>query len=252
MSRLANALVFILLTVTISCSPSGSRYGEIQYASELIVERMDNNLFPLEAVSVEESRVCYNFLVKGCLCTSSPIFVCSKPQGWTVSVNGTEVPLVEGMHQTDDSDGCFVIAGLVKDGRNTIELTGSGEVSASYVAGEFDVLRTDQPEGWILDYAGVPEIGSLASQGLPFYTGEVSYRRKFVVPEKVGRRILELSDWKGSSCEVWINGSKYASVTSTNYKKNIGRNLTPGVNEIEVRLTGPGDEFGLFKEFTLK
>lgn len=251
MSRLANALVFILLTVTISCSRSGSRYGEIQYASELIVERLDNNRFPLEPIA-SQSGVRYEFLAQGCLCSSSPLFVCSSAEGWTVTVNGTPVPIVEGLHQIDDNDGCYVIAGLVKDGWNVIELTGDGVPSPSFIVGDFDVNRQEESGSWILKYATVAGIGPLSDQGLPFYAGEISYRRKVVVPERVGRRVLEVEDWRGASCEILVNGSSIASVFSGKFKKNIGRELNPGINEIEVRLCGPSEEFGLLREFTLK
>ena len=239
-------LALIILAILCSCRQGGSQFGKIETASPISVQRFDENSFPLDICARRDSSeavntVRYSFHSEDCLCTSYPLLLCDNPQNWTVTVNG-ETPVLIGEN--------YIIAGLVHVGNNVIEISGSGDTSTFCISGEFDVMNSDSA-GWYLDSAKILELGSLASQGLPFYSGTVSYLRSYDVPEKVGRRIFRLSEWKGTSCELWVNFVKVADITSRTFKKNIGPFLEHGRNELELRITGQGD-FGLLKEYTVE
>ena len=75
---------------------------------------------------------------------------------------------------------------------------------------------------------------SFVSGTVPFYSLDVAYRRMFEVPEEVGTRVLRLGKWKGTACEVWVNGEKAGIIIPKHYKLNISKFLKPGENQVEV------------------
>lgn len=220
-----------------------------------MIERLDNNRFPIEShdITIEAgvTSARYTFVSQDCLCNSSAILVCRDAAHWTVTVNGKEMTPSKNLHLLDGGDGCYVISGLVRDGENVVELRGNGKVSPITIAGEFD-LRPVEEGGWCVVPAKAPELGILALQGMPSYSGEVSYRQEFEVPGKVGKRILRIPDWKGTSCVVWVNGKKVVEPSGKPFKKDIGPFLNPGQNEVDVCIAGIDGDFGLMKDFTLE
>jgi len=242
------SIISLLIAISCSCSQSGSRFGEIRPVSEICVERLDNNWFPLDQTAVCDTSaegkltVRYKFYSKDCLCTSCPLLVVINPESWDVKVNGEKPMPMKRVHLLDDGDACFELGGMVLNGENTITLlssTVSAEPPSAFVAGEFDVLP-DEENAWLLTPAKMLGLGSWASQGMPFYRSDVAYRRTFEVPEKVGKRTLRLGEWKGTLCEVWINGEKAGEIPGKHHKLRIGSFLNPGSNEVELRVTGDG------------
>lgn len=249
--------IFILiLAISGSCSQGGSRFGEIKPVSDICVERLDNNWLPLESTAKYETVggvliARFSFYSKNCLCTSYPLLVVEHPGDCTVMVNHQEVSPMKGLHLRADDDACYELGGMVLDGENAILLNRSlnpapAEMPSAFIAGDFDVLP-DEENGWMLTSAKVLSIGSWASQGMPFYSSDVAYRRTFEVPARVGKRTLRLGEWKGSLCEVLVNGEKAGDIPANHHKLKIGTFLNQGLNEIELRVTGDG----LYEEFTI-
>lgn len=246
-------LLCLMAALSCSCSQGGSRSGEIWPLSALTVERLDDNVFPLAAGSFtrDENGVtaCYQFVSQDCLCTSEPMLVCQGTDLLTVTANGIPLAPLGG--------GRYLIAGNVQEGENVLALQGNGDIGPVGLSGAFGVWPSDGG-GWYVDKSRPLELGSLSSQGLPFYSGEVAYRRQYELPREVGKRILRLSGWKGRSCELWVNYGKVADITASRFKMDIGPYLTQGPNEVAIRISGwpagegEGKEFGLFKEFTLR
>ena len=232
--------IVVLLALSCSCQPGRSRFGVLEPLSGFYVECLDNNCFPLEACSIDREGdtvvVRYNFRSEDCLCSSGAKLLTDCSEGWKVSMNG--MPMY----------GLSAISGVVQEGENTVELRGSGEAPSVSLVGAFDVLSSE--EGLYLRSAKSPGFGSFSSQGLLLYDGQVSYRRQYEVAGKVGKRILRVGKWSGSRCEVYVNYDKVADVTSQHCKLDIGPYLTPGPNDVEVRISGPDP--GLLKAFTLK
>ena len=73
---------------------------------------------------------------------------------------------------------------------------------------------------------------------MPFYSWDVAYRRSYEVSGEVGDRVLRLGRWKGTVCEVWVNGEKAGAIFTKPYELNIGPWLKPGRNEVEVYCIG--------------
>ena len=206
------------------------------------VERMGDNSFPLPVCNISRDSTgvtaLYQFYSSDCLCTSYPRLIC---QG-TATLNGTAL---EQIH------GAYMIGGVVREGDNTLEVRGAGETPSATLVGEFGVWAAEDG-GWQVGKARPLELGSLGSQGLPFYTGTVAYRRTVEVPEKVGKHILRIPSWKGEACSVWVNYQKVAVVSPGRFKMDISPYLEAGTNDIEVRISGASGAFGLLKDFTLE
>ena len=243
-------LTAVLLALLCSCSQGGSRYGKAEPLDGLYVERLSDNCLPLEPCGVsrngENLTIRYEFTAGDCLCTALPRLVCSDPELWEITVNGHKAMPVKGLHLMGGQEGCYELAGLVREGLNVICLTGNGTDASLSVRGDFDGDPSDSG-GWVLSAAGVPGPGPLASQGLPFYTGQMAYRRSYELPSRVGRRILSVPGWEGSACEVWINYDKVADIDTKDFRMNVGRYLDPGQNDIQIRVSG-----WLLNDFTLE
>lgn len=232
----------LLSAVLVSCSSGGSRNDAVVPVSELSISLMESNMLPLEPISLtrDSSGVTarYHFFSRSCLCASDARLVC---QG-TAKLNGTSLLPVSGS---------FPIGGLVVEGENVIDVWGEEEIGPVSLVGDFGVWDSAE-DGWFTDLGRVPETGLLARQGYPFYSGEITYRRLFDVPEKAGKRILCIPSWKGTACSVWVNNKKVADVSTRRFKMNVGPYLKAGVNEVVVLLSGTSGEIGLMKEPTLK
>jgi len=247
--------ILLLFTLSCSCHTGGSRFGEIKPVSEICVESYDINRLPLEISEMVpgsgEVTVRYRFVSQNCLCDSNPIFVCEKPANWTVKMNGEEVLPSKKRHMFDEADGCYVIAGMVLDGENVIELQGNGEISRACIVGDFNVLPSDET-GWRIAPSKTLKVAPLAGQGLPFYSGEVSYSQTYEAPEKIGKHILRITEWEGESCAVWVNGAKVANFAGKSLKKNIGPFLKTGENDIAIVVTVSEGDAGLLREYTIE
>lgn len=244
-----SGLILLLLMVLCSCHPGGG----IIPSSELCLERLDINHFPLECSGITRAdgqvTLRYRFQARDCLCSAYPVFVCPEPQLWSVTVNGMPVT----PEKRSDGEGRYVISGIVHEGENLIELQGTGSIVPVFLTGEFDVFSAGE-SGWYLDSQKVLEPGSFTAQGLPFYAGEISCTRQYEVPQKVGKRIFRLAGWKGGSCALWINYVKVADIGTDPFEMNVGPCLQPGPNDVEVRIGAPSDggDFGLYQDFTLE
>lgn len=243
-----------MLTVSCSCRQGRGRCGDIQILPDLSVERLEANSFPLEVWGLTRDAsglvARYHFQSQDCLCTCEPVLVGQGLDNWRVFLNGKPVSSV--------GNRCF-IGGMVQTGENNIEIRGSGERIPLSLSGEFGVWPSADGSSWCTGKGQALGLGSLVSQGLPFYSGAVSYHRQFEFPEKVGRRVLRLSGWAGSACSLWVNYSKVADITTQDFKMDIGPYLLAGPNDVEVRICAwPADgdaaprDFGLSKAFTLK
>ena len=201
-----------------------------------------DNIVACDTFSTGDIIVRYKFYAKSCLCSAHPLFICEKPGLWEVSLNGKPLQPIKGLHRLDSRDGCYDMLDLVHDGENIIELHRStmslfAEISFAFIAGDFNVVPASG-NGWRLVPAQTPGLGPWTSQGMPFYSWDVAYRRQFEVPEEVGERVLRLGKWKGTVCEVWVNGEKAGIIFSKPYELNIGKFLKPGENQVEVICIG--------------
>ena len=181
----------------------------------------------------------YAFVSRDCLCTSEPMLYCQ----------GT--PTMNGMPLPDPWRGGYLIGGIVREGENVIEVRSAAEDAPVYLSGDFAVWPMEEGR-WEVGKGMALDLGLLSRQGCPFYSGTVVYGCHYEVPSAVGKRILRVPKWKGTSCEVRVNGNQVATFTKRSFKLDVGPYLTPGPNELELCISGSDGAFGLLKAFTLR
>mgnify|MGYP001770040017 CR=1 FL=1 len=132
---------------------------------------------------------------------------------------------------------------MVTPGSNTITLSVStmhimAELEPVYLLGGFSLESMDR--GWKLVPAGKVGPGSWKAQGMPFYSGKVSYGKTYSLEEDPsGRRVLvRLRAWKGTVAEVRVNGRSAGIIGWQPYELEIGELLGNGENRVEVVVVG--------------
>jgi hypothetical protein len=184
----------------------------------------------------------YHFTVKGNFDYSNLRAVVERPWLWTVSLNGKKIEPDEGKWWLDRSFGVFAIGSLVKLGDNTLSVTATpmkihAEVEPVYILGDFSVEPA--PKGWIItNPAREYRTGSWLTQGLPFYSWEMSYSKEFEIEKTDGKFEVALGDWKGTVAEVYVNGKIAGIIAFPPYRTDITPSVEKGRNVIEVRVTG--------------
>lgn len=130
------------------------------------------------------------------------------------------------------------VAGLVKQGRNTLKirtkttLSPAGNLSEPvYLAGKFALK-----ESAIVDEPKTLRTGSWTDQGYPYYSGTVSYRQKVELKSPKGKVLLRMEKPEDMA-EVIVNGKSVAVLPWEPWEADITQFVKPGENEIEIRVT---------------
>jgi hypothetical protein len=166
--------------------------------------------------------------------------VVERPELWRVYVNGTEVKPRPGEWWLDRAFGVFDFGAQVKDGANVITLRAQpmsvhAEIEPVYVLGDFSVRPTQR--GFSIAPPQALNTGSWVAQGLPFYAYEVGYAQDFQL-QPGGRKVVKLGLWQGTVAEVFVNGDAAGVLGWPPYEADITKLVKPGMNRIEVRVTG--------------
>lgn len=167
--------------------------------------------------------------------------VVERPELWQVSINNTAVPPTPGAWMFERGFGVYDIASRVVAGENTIRLSAPkmsvhAEIEPVYVIGEFNVAPARQ--GFELQPPAALTLGSWKDQGLPFYPDEVVYSGDFRLKGRGARAAVRLGRWKGTVAEVRVNGKPAGVIGWQPYEMEITSLTKPGVNRIEVLVTG--------------
>jgi len=184
----------------------------------------------------------YHFQVNGKIDLSSFKAVVERPGLWTVSVNGTQIKPEEGKWWLDRSFGVFNIGTLLKSGDNSIALKTSpmkvhAEIEPIYILGDFSIKPAEK--GWYIEKTvPVYYTGSWKTQGMPFYSWNISYSKEFNIENTDGNWEVALGKWNGTIAEVKVNGESAAIIAFPPYRGDITGLLKQGVNNIEVTVTG--------------
>ncbi len=175
--------------------------------------------------------------------------VVEHPELWSVSVNGNLVVPEKGKFWVDRHFPVFKIGNLVKKGKNTIRLKAPrmsvfAEVMPVYILGDFSL----SPLVAGFEIEGTKPIGTKnwVDAGLPYYSQKVSYAQKFN-GQKGGDYIVSLPKWKGTVCDVLVNGKKAGIIAFPPYQLDISDLVKTGENTVEVQVTGSlKNTFGYF------
>jgi len=163
-----------------------------------------------------------------------------RPDVFKVFVNDHEVNALDGEWWLDPEFGLYDISELYKTGKNTIRLEVSpmsvfAELEPVYIIGDFSLESQDK--GWKITSTDKQlSTGSWAQQGLPMYSGAVSYTSTFSLDETAC--IVKLSDWFGTVASVLVNGEEAGIIGWKPYQLDISDYVNPGINEITVNIYG--------------
>lgn len=189
----------------------------------------------------EICRMRYRFTV-----AQMPAQCCLAMEGYAtfdcVTLNGNPLPAPEG-YLIDPDLQTIDVASYLQTGKNTVELTffynTDIELENMILAGDFAVtaIHPAQPlTARNLQIAALPDRitgGSWAENGLPFYTGRVTY---FYEWEDSGEAcVLDLSGMMALSCVVTHNGQRMVKLCPP-FVFDLSDSIKPGKNRLEIEL----------------
>jgi len=133
------------------------------------------------------------------------------------------------------------IVGYLQAGENTVEVSFPydclSEIEPIYVIGDFGV-RLDSQEPVITSRAAKLELGSWVQQGLPFYSGEVTYLIPFDAPLDGSRIRLRLRNPQGTLFRLRVNGQDAGKILWSPYQSDLTPFVLKGANLLELTVVG--------------
>jgi dipeptidase len=179
--------------------------------------------------------------------------VAERPELWSLSVNGNEVPAAPGKYWVDKNFAVYAIGPYLKSGDNILRLKAPrmhvlAEIMPVYLLGDFLVKPSEK--GFRIFPGDISSTGSWKEAGLPFYPGKVAYSMTFDVQKDAGAVYqVKLGEWKGTVAEVKVNGMFAGIIAWKPDELDVTEYLKAGKNEISVTLTGSlKNTFGPFHD----
>ena len=176
-----------------------------------------------------------------------------QPERWSIDLNGwpLSATFTDGWWVDPAIQTIPIDPTTLKRGDNTLTLTGQFDDQADlelvFLLGGFGV----QVEGRSATMTDLPprlRLGDWTEQGLPFYSGNVTYSTSFNVHPETGRRyLLNLPDFAGTAVEVAVNDDKPHLLPWPDYQLDITDQLKAGRNTLAVKVLGSRrNSFGPF------
>jgi hypothetical protein len=141
------------------------------------------------------------------------LFLCvENPGSITARVNGMPVSMdADCGWWCDRSQRLFRIdANGLRPGRNELDIACDyGEdhpgLEIVTILGEFGV-KLNETRATLVELPGSLRTGDWAQQGLPFYSGAVTYSTRFALARKARERVfVRLPDYRGAVVKIWVN-----------------------------------------------
>ena len=197
-------------------------------------------------------RLEYRFRCEGVANTPIALAI-ERPEGYRIALNGVELPNESATWWVDPCLSRIAIpAGAVREGENTLVLEGLFDetlpgLEAMFLLGAFGV---SEDGGTLLPLPKTLDVGDICPQGLPNYSGNVTYRFRADVPASGAVRIAA-GDWRGSAVGFRVNGGAEVFRPFPPYEAVFADGLRrDGTDEFEV--TVYGHRRNVFGPFYLK
>lgn len=186
-------------------------------------------------------KASYRFTVKPGVDRSKLQAVVEQPELYRVTLNGVELKALPNEHWIDPEMRLMPIADAVRTGENVLTMECSpmrvlAEIEPIYILGDFRLEPA--AKGWNIVAPADFTTGSWKAQGWPCYPGKVTYAREFDVAEKAPYYEVALGEWKGTVCEVLVNGRSAGIVYAEPYTVDVTEWITTGRNRVEVKVVG--------------
>lgn len=201
-----------------------------------------NNIIRRDTFSAGGFRAAYKFTVMPGVNRQGMEIVAEQPSLFTVSINGKPLQPIKNKWWLDREMGVYSIENHVKEGENTIQISVSpmriyAEIEPIYVLGDFSLETASK--GWtVVPASEKPGLGSWKEQGWPFFSGTVTYSRKYTISEKKKCYELILGEWNGTVSEVVVNGISAGIIAFEPYSLDISNLIEAGENTVEVKIVG--------------
>ncbi len=157
-----------------------------------------------------------------------------------VTLNGARVPAPDGWFLDPDFQTVDV-APLLQVGQNELILTfrydTDMEIENMLLLGDFGVFRIEEQKGWLADNLQITTLpsqinsGAWAENGLPFYTGRLTYH--CTVHSDGSPCVLDLSEARALGYAVTVNGQRTAKLCPP-FMFDLP--LQAGENRLEIQL----------------
>jgi len=172
---------------------------------------------------------------------SSLAFAMECPERWRIRVNGRPVRPSGTDWFIDKQFGRMDISRCVKRGKNVIEIAAPYDwdlpIEDAYLSGDFGVRMTERGErSTIIKERRTLRAGDWGKQGLPFYSGNVVYRKEIAAPPDPGARTFVRLSFDGTLARVRVNGVACAPVLFAPWETEITKTLRSGTNALEVEI----------------
>ena len=167
--------------------------------------------------------------------------VVEQPELYRVTLNGVELKALPDKHWIDPEMRFMPLGDAVRTGENVLTVECSpmrvlAEIEPIYILGDFRLEPA--AKGWNIVAPGDFAAGSWKAQGWPCYPGKVTYAREFDVAEKAPYYEVALGEWKGTVCEVLVNGRSAGIVYAEPYTVDVTEWIVAGRNRVEVKVVG--------------
>ena len=187
-------------------------------------------------------KVTYHFTVAGEIDQKGIRLVAEQPDIWGVKINNVPVSPLPDESWLDARFGVYEIGEYLKMGVNVVELSVKpmsiyAEIAPVYLLGDFALESA--PHGWVLrEPVTTLRLGSWKEQGQPYYSWDVAYSKDYVIEDSSAYHTLQLTKWKGTLVEVWVNDAKVGIIACKPYRFDLSPHVREGSNKIEVRVIG--------------
>ncbi|MDR3235116.1 MAG: hypothetical protein LBT48_00100 [Prevotellaceae bacterium] len=184
----------------------------------------------------------YRFTVNDNFDMTAVKAVVERPALYTIRINGNVVTPDSGKWWFDRDMGVVPVGKHLKKGENVLSLEVSpmsimAEIEPVYILGNFSVKPA--AKGWTLAAPiDALALGSWKAQGMPFYARSVSYKKTFNITDVHARYAVFLGEWKGTVCEITVNGKQAGIIGFEPYSLDVSELITEGENTVEVNVTG--------------
>jgi hypothetical protein len=183
----------------------------------------------------------------------SPVFLAlEQPGNWNIVLNGQPISAKESGWWVDPSIRKVEIpAGILKVGGNRLELRGrfnrKTDLEIVYVLGTFGVKKTGD-EFMLSTLPAALGFGSWRQFGLPFYSGNVTYKTSVKLESlEAARYILQIGKHHSAAVGIKVNDSIESLLFYGEYEVDLSNELKEGENRLEIRLLGSRrNSFGPF------
>ncbi len=185
----------------------------------------------------------YRFNVKA-IPTGPVLLALEQPERWQIKINdhALDSDMVNGWWVDPAIKTLMINPSLLVRGKNVLTLEGQfdrlADLEAMFIIGNFGA-ETDGKTVAISKMPGKIDLGDWCEQGLPFYSGNVTYRTAFdFTPDLDKKYFLKLPKFKATAVEVSINGKEPFILAWPDYQAECTKLLQAGKNEISITLLG--------------